>query len=203
MRRPYYLLGGLMALSAIPILVALVRLVQIPLAMLPPEAMRFSAVPAAHFAHALGGVVFGLIGPVQFSNALRRRFGQTHRVLGRVFVVAGLGIALFALRLVWQFPDVVSWPLTLTRLLVALGLGFALIWAVRAARRGARAQHRAWIIRAYALGMGAATQALVMLPIAAVTGAALNGALADNIFIAAWVFNLCLGESVIRRSTAA
>jgi uncharacterized membrane protein len=203
MTRPYYLLGGLMALSAIPILVALVRLGQIPLAMLPPEAMRFSTVPAAHFAHALGGVVFGLIGPVQLSNALRRRFGQTHRLLGRVFVVAGLGIALSALRLIWQFPDVVTWPLTLTRLLVALGLGFALIWAVLAAWRGARAQHRAWMIRAYALGMGAATQALVMLPIAAVTGAALNGALADNIFIAAWVFNLCLGEWVIRRSTAA
>lgn len=192
------LLAGLLVLSAIPILVTMVRLVQIPLGALPPESQRFAVVPVAHFAHALAGALFGLIGPVQFSNALRHRFGPMHRVLGRVFVAAGLLLVVSALRLVWEFPTVVIWPLTLTRLIVALGMGFALIWAVRAARRGARREHRAWMIRAYALGMGAATQAVVMLPIA-VAGGPVTGPIPDWIFIGTWVFNLCLAEWVIRR----
>ena len=192
------LLGGLLVLSAIPILVTLVRVVQIPLGDLPSESQRFAVVPVAHFAHALAGALFGLIGPVQFSNALRRRFGGVHRLLGRVFVAAGGLLVVSALRLLWAFPTVVIWPLTLTRLIVALGMGFALIWGVRAAQRGDRAQHRAWMIRAYALGMGAATQAVVMLPIAA-TGGALHGPMADWIFIGTWVFNLCLAEWIIRR----
>ncbi len=199
MIRPSLLLGALLTLSAIPILVSMLRLVQIPTGVLPDEALRFGAVPATHFAHALGGAVFGILGPVQFSNALRRRFGRAHRILGRVFVAAGIGLALSALRLLWVFPDVVTWPLTLVRLILALALGAALTIAVQAARAGRRTQHRAWMIRAYAIGMGAATQALVMLPIAIATGAALNGALADGVFIAAWVLNLCLGEWAIRR----
>ncbi len=199
MSRPKVFLATLLLLSAIPILVSGVRLVQIPTGALPAEAMRFGAVPLAHFAHALGGVLFGLLGPVQFSNVLRRRFGRAHRVIGYVFVGAGLGLAVSALRLLWVFPDVVTGPLTLVRLVLSLGLGGALIWAVQAALQGQRARHRAYMIRAYAVGMGAATQALMMLPIAIFSGTALNGALADGIFIAAWALNLFLAEWVIRR----
>lgn len=193
------LLGGLLVLSAIPILVSMVRLAQIPLGNLPPESQRFAEVPVAHLAHALAGALFGLIGPVQFSNALRRRFGGVHRVLGRVFVAAGLLLVVSALRLLWEFPTFVIWQLTLTRLIVAVGMGIALVWAVLAAQRGDKAQHRSWMIRAYALGMGAATQAVVMLPIAAASGAALHGPVTDWIFIGTWVFNLWLAEWIIRR----
>lgn len=198
LRKSRSLLAVLLVASAIPILVSMLRMGQILGGALPAESLRFAVVPAPHFMHALAGVLFGLIGPVQLTNALRGRYGRLHRVLGRVFVGAGLLLAASALRLLWQFPAVVIWPLTLTRLMVALGLGFALIWAVRAARRGAGDLHRAWMIRAYALGVGAVTQAVVMLPIAAL-GGPVTGPVADWIFIGTWVFNLCLAEWVIRR----
>jgi hypothetical protein len=78
----------------IPVMMAAVNVVQIPLGALPEDSLRLASVPVSLFLHSLAGVLFGVLGPLQFVRALRRRFGTLHRLSGRVFVLAGVGLAL-------------------------------------------------------------------------------------------------------------
>lgn len=193
------LAGLLLVLTAIPIVISLVRIGQIPLNGLPADAAKFTAVPLGHFFHAAGGAIFGLLGPFQFSRVMRGRFGRLHRWMGRVFVLAGLALGLTSLRLLWQFPEAGTWFLAAARLAAGAALIAALGLGLRAAMRRDLVRHRAWMIRAYAIGMGAATIALIMFPIFVITGAPLEGYLSDLAFVGSWVINIALGEWVIRR----
>lgn len=201
--RPVPLALLLLVLTAIPIVIALVRVVQVPAGQLPQDAEKFAAVPCALFLHALGGGLFGLLGPVQFAGVLRRRFGRAHRITGRVFVVAGLFMALSSLRLLWQFPDATTWLAGTARLCAGAALGGALIAALRFARARNIPRHRAWMIRAYAIGMGPAAVSLLLFPIFVVTGAPPVGVLADLLFVLSWAINLGIAEWVIRRADPA
>jgi hypothetical protein len=84
-----------------------------------------------------------------------------------------------------------------------LALLAAVAKAVAAIRRRDIAAHRAWVIRAYAVGMGLGTVAWVFFPIYLVTGAAPEGLGADMLFAGSWALNIALAEWVIRRTTPA
>ncbi len=189
----------LIVLSAIPIVISLVRLFQVPLSALPDDAFYFDAVPVWHFIHAAAGALFGVLGPLQFGRVLAGRFGRAHRVAGRIFIGAGALLALSSLRLLWQFPGHSTALLDLARLAAGLALGASLILAVLAIRRRHVLAHRAWMIRAYAIGMGVSTVSLIFFPIYIVTGEPVEGLASDIVFVAAWSLNLVLAEWVIRR----
>ncbi len=55
------------------------------------------------------------------------------------------------------------------------------------------------MIRAYAIGMGTGTVALVMFPIYLITGAPPSGLAADIVVVGMWLLNIALGEWVVRR----
>lgn len=189
----------LLFLTAIPVIMAGVRVVQIPMDALPADSARFAATPLAIFAHALSGVLFGVLGPLQFGRAIAGRFGHLHRVTGRIFVAAGAVMALSGLRLVWEFPGTSTPVLDLARIAASIGLGATLWLAIKAARARDIATHRAWMIRAYAIGMGAATIAFIMFPIYIVTGEPLTGLASDLAFVGSWVINIAIAEWVIAR----
>ena len=198
-KRPIPLALLLLFLSIIPIASALLRMVEILSGSLPDDAIKFLAVPVVMFGHALGGALFAVLGPVQFAGVLKRRFGRLHRITGRIFVVAGGLLALSSLRLLWQFPDTFTWVLTLTRLLAGLALGTALVIAITAIRRHQVARHKAWMIRAYAIGMGSVTVSFIMLPIFLINGEPLTGYAADLLSVASFAVNIGVAEWVIRR----
>ena len=60
-------------------------------------------------------------------------------------------------------------------------------------------RHRAWMIRAYAIGMGTGAVALVFFPIYIVTGQAPTGLASDVIFVASWLMTIAVAEWVIRQ----
>lgn len=200
--RPVNSVLTLLFLSAIPLIMAAIRLYQIPAGALPLDAAKYLVVPVAHFSHALAGLLFALLGPLQFAGVLKRRFGAWHRACGRVFVVAGLLLALSGLRLLWQFPYSSTWILDLARLLAAAGLAAALVLAVAAIRSGKVQRHRAWMIRAYAVGMGQSTVSFIGLPIYLITGEPPVGTLMDLLIAGSWLLNIAIGEWVIRRTVA-
>ena len=101
-QRPIPLVLGLAFLTTIPVLTALVQVVQIPTGTYPDDSARLAIAPVAWFAHVLAGVAFGITGPVQFVRALRHRFGALHRVSGRIFVVSGAVLGLSGLALLAQ-----------------------------------------------------------------------------------------------------
>lgn len=186
--------------TLLTIILALMQVVQIPLGALPEDSLRLTAAPIWHFMHVLGGATFGILGPIQFSRVLMRKYGRLHRVMGRVFVAAGAMISLSSLSLLWHFPDTYSVAMNGGRLLFGIALGVALAMAMYTIRKRHFTGHRNWMIRAYAIGMGATAVTMVFFPIYAVTGEPPTGLVADIIFLGSWVACIVFAEGLIRRT---
>jgi uncharacterized membrane protein len=195
--RPIPLVLALAFCTFIPVMMAGVQLVQIPASLLPDDSLRLTAAPWSHFLHVLAGVLFGVLGPLQFARALRQRFGVLHRLSGRVFVAAGLGMALSGLLLLAHLESMTTALLDIVRAVFSAALVVALVLGVRAAQTGDMVTHRAWMIRAYAIGMGGATVALVMFPIYLATGEPPIGLMSDLVFFGWWLITIAIGEWVI------
>lgn len=200
--RPVPLVLALAFFTAIPVLNALVQVVQIPSGTYPADSARLAVAPVAWFAHVLAGVAFGITGPVQFVRALRHRFGRVHRATGRVFVIAGATLGLSGLSLLAQVMSERTPLADIARGVFGLALLFALALAMVAVRDRDFRRHRAWMIRAYAVGMGLGTVGLVFFPIYIVTGQPPMGFAADILFVAAWVMTIVVGEVVVHRLSA-
>jgi uncharacterized membrane protein len=196
--RPIPLVLALALCTFIPVMMAAVRVVQIPLGALPVDSLRIAAAPVAFFLHSLAGALFGVLGPLQFVRALGLRFGTLHRLSGRVFVLAGAGLALSGLALLLQVQSIATGLLDAARGVFGLALIAALVWGVAAARVHDMLRHRAWMIRAYAIGMGTGPVALVMLPLYLITGEPPTGLASDIVVVGMWLLNIALGEWVVR-----
>jgi Predicted membrane protein (DUF2306) len=201
-QRPMALVLLLAFFAAIPVLTALMNVVQIPSGTYPDDSAHLAVAPISWFAHALAGVVFGITGPVQFVRALRHRFGALHRVTGRIFVLSGVILGLSAVSLLAQVTPQRTPLVDIARGLFGLALLLALVLAMLAIWNRDFLRHRAWAIRAYAVGMGLGTVALVFFPIYIVTGQPPMGLASDILFVASWILTIALGEVVIRCSTS-
>jgi hypothetical protein len=197
--RPIPLVLLLAFCTFIPVMMAFVRVVQVPTGTWPEDTARLAVVPLAWTFHAAAGAAFGITGPLQFALALRRRFGRLHRISGRIFVVAGAVLGLSGLSLLAQVTSISTAIVDIGRgvfglaLLVALGLAMAAIHARDIPH------HRDWVIRAYAIGMGSGTIALVFFPIYIITGKPPVGPVFDVVFIGWWALNIAFAEWVIQR----
>jgi uncharacterized membrane protein len=115
--------------------------------------------------HGMAGVCALLLGPMQFSDRLRRRYTKLHRVVGRVYVAGALIGAPLGAFIQYRFDerlgdsrsftiatvvDASLWILTTT-----IALAFAL--------RGKIQHHRQWMTRSYAV-------AIVFLEVRVVSG---------------------------------
>ena len=185
--------------TLLTIILALVQVVQIPLDALPEDSQRLSATPIWHFMHVLGGATFGILGPIQFGRVLAHKYGLMHRIMGRVFVAAGAMISLSSLNLLWHFPDTYSVAMSGGRLLFGIALGVALAIAMQAIYKRDFTRHRNWMIRAYAIGIGATAVSMVFFPIYVMTGAPPIGLVADIAFLGAWIACIVFAEALVRR----
>jgi uncharacterized membrane protein len=199
--RPTPLVLALAFFTFIPVLTALVLVFQIPSGTYPEDSARLAVAPVSWFAHVLTGAAFGIIGPVQFVRALRNRFGVLHRVLGRIFVLSGAILGLSSLSLLAQVMSQRTPLVDIARGLFGLALLIALALAMSAIRDRDFLRHRAWAIRAYAIGMGLGAVSLVFFPIYIITGQPPTGLASDIIFVASWVLTITFAEVVIRRSS--
>jgi hypothetical protein len=64
------------------------------------------------------------------------------------------------------------------------------------------ARHRNWMIRAYAIGIGATAVSMVFFPIYAITGQPPMGLGADILFLAAWAGCVVFAERLVRKMDA-
>ena len=148
--------------------------------------------------HVIGATVFVVLGAVQFSAGFRRRRPSWHRIAGRVAILAALVAAGSGLWLAFATLSESSPLLFLFRLLAAAGMALFILLGFRAIRQRRLPQHRAWMIRAFALGLGAATQVFTLGFGGAIFGTSeLSVALLNG---AGWAINLTVAEWVIRRT---
>jgi uncharacterized membrane protein len=192
--------AALLALSVIPVAAGTLRLIQLAggPAIIPAD-HRFAGFPAALIGHIVGATLYAVVGTVQFVPRFRRRHRTWHRRAGRVLAVAGLLVAASALwlTLFYQPQPGTGDLLYVLRLLFGSAMAACLVLGVTAARRRDIAAHRAWMIRAYAIGLAAGMQVVTEGIGGAIFG---TGVLAADLAKAAgWVINLAVAEWVIRR----
>ena len=91
--------------------------------------------------------------------------------------------------------------LYLVRWAVGSFMSAFLVLGVVAVRKGDIANHRAWMMRAYGLGMGAGTQVLTHLPWMLIMGTPTSTVTRDVLMTAAWVINIVVVEWILARRT--
>src|SRR4030081_1154484 len=129
-----------------------------------PKAAQFAALddlfahyPVLTLVHIVPGLLFMLLGPLQFNSTIRARHLRWHRWCGRVFVVGGFVIGIPGLLMIFGIPAIggvnqaAATTLFGSYFLLALSRAFWLI------RRREVALHREWMIRTFSIGLAVAT----------------------------------------------
>ena len=203
-RRSEWLVPSLLVLlSVVPAVAGTTRLVELASGAEVTEAnARFFAQPLPVVAHILSVIPYSILGAFQFAPAFRRRRRGWHRTMGGILVPCGMVAALTGLWMAHSYP----WPeadgeaLYAMRLLFGSAMAASIVFAVDAIRRRDFTAHGAWMIRAYAIGLGAGTQVITHLPWFILVGQ--PGELPRAVMMGAgWVINVVVAEGVIRRSS--
>ncbi|MBC8036898.1 MAG: DUF2306 domain-containing protein [Rhizobiales bacterium] len=203
-RSATWLVVALILLSAIPIAGGVFRLSQLAGgAEITPANARFFAAPLPVVLHIVSAGVYAILGAFQFVPSLRKRRSGWHRIAGRLLIPSGLIVALSGLWMTLFYP----WPtgdgviLYGLRLLFGSAMLLSILLGIAAIRRRDFVQHGDWMLRGYAIGLGAGTQVLALAAGEIIAGppSELSRALLMG---AGWVINLAVAEWIIRRRPA-
>lgn len=123
---------------------------------LDPFNNRYIEHPYQSIIHAGLGVLYAILGPLQFARPIRERFKKFHRVCGRILVPCAVVIGISAITIGFTFP--VFGPPANKIIVVVAGafMVYAFIRAVMYARQRKLIVHREWMIRGYAIGISVA-----------------------------------------------
>ncbi len=161
---------------------------------------RFFANPLPVVVHIIGATVYSMLGAFQFVPRLRRGRPSWHRIAGRILVPAGVLAGLSGMWLALSYPrpegDVI------VRLVFATLMVGSILLGLLAILRRDIPRHRAWMMRGYAIGIGAGTQLFVFL-FAGIFAGEPDETMTIVLMAAAWVINLAVAEIAIRRRSVA
>jgi len=202
-RTPWWGPAGLILLSVIPLTFGVIRLIQLMSgAEITPANARFFASPSPVVIHIISSAIYALLGASQFVSRLWQRGIKWHRWVGRLLVPFGLLVGLSGVLMTVFYPlaEGASELRYVLRLFFGFGMVLSIILGFISIRRRDVDQHRTWMTRAYAIGMGAGTQVLT-----GMAGALLLGKPNEfeNALLmgAAWVINLAVAEWSIRKDS--
>ena len=202
-RTPWWVPAGLILLSVIPLTFGVIRLIQlISGAEITPANARFFASPSPVVIHIISSAIYALFGASQFVSRLWQRGIKWHRWVGRLLVPFGLLVGLSGVWMTVFYPraEGASDLLYVLRLFFGFGMVLSIILGFISIRRRDVNQHKAWMTRAYAIGMGAGTQVLT-----GMVGALILGKVNEfeNALLmgAAWVINLAVAEWSIHKDS--
>ncbi|MFN3267285.1 MAG: DUF2306 domain-containing protein [Deinococcales bacterium] len=199
----WQIIAPLLLLSLVPTLGGIVRLSSLTGAS-NPENARFLEAPVPIAIHVVGSLLFSLLGALQFAPNLRKRNLELHRFLGRISMVAGLLAALSGVWMTVQyplFPERQGVVLYAARALSGVGMFACLVLGWAAIVRGKVQTHQDFMLRGYALGLGAGTQVVVFLPWTLFVGMP-DGLTRDILMTLGWVINVVFAEWLILRRRA-
>lgn len=193
-------IAGLLVLSAVPMIAGISRMLSLSTGRFTLDGHeRFAADPWTAVLHMIGATAFATLGAFQFVPSLRR--GAWHRIVGRVLSVLGLGgaVAGTVMALRWAPKAFDSAALNAVRMVVAIAMVLFIVLGVVAARRRDFEAHGAWMLRAYALFLGAGTQVFTAgftaLPF---MQPHMSEGLAAVSMAAGWIINALVAEWMLR-----
>jgi uncharacterized membrane protein YozB (DUF420 family) len=201
--------AALLALGLVPVLAGTLRLVQLGAgAAITPANARFFAAPWPVVLHIVCATLFSILGALMFAPGWRRRHLGWHRRAGRWLVPCGLVTALSGLWMTQFYPPGLESPasfdgtaLYAIRLLAGSAMALCLCLGLAAVLRRDIPRHQAWMVRAYALGLGAGTQVFTHIPWFVFPS--IQGEMARTLCMAAgWLINVAVAEWLTRSRQA-
>jgi uncharacterized membrane protein len=198
----WWIPAGLLLLSAVPIAAGTYRLLQLGGgAAITSENARFFSAPIPITIHIVSVSLFSVLGAFQFVEPIRSKWPSWHRGAGKWLVIAGITSALTGLWMTQFYPNPPGdgFALHLIRLVVGVAMAVSIVMGLTAIRRRDFGNHSAWMIRAYALGMGAGTQVLTHLPWFLIVGSKPTELPRAFLMGAGWAINLIIAEWILRR----
>ena len=191
----------LIALSLVPLVAGIIRLHGLASGgEITDDNSRFFLTPTPVAIHIVSSTLFSLLGAFQFPQSFRTRWTSWHRKAGWLVASCGFVAAITGLwmTLFYVIPAMHQGPiLYVVRLAVSCGMALSIILAVNFAIKRNFRLHRAWMIRSYALGLGAGTQVVIILPFTLIFGE-VTGEARDVLMTAAWVINILIAEKIIK-----
>ena len=192
----------LVVLSLIPAFGGITRISEVASsAPITPENARFFAAPLPVLIHVPAAMLYSVLGAFQFTPALRRR-NRWHKIAGRILLPAAVLVAVSGLwmTLTYPWPDHDGLGVYIERLVFGTAMLVSVVMGIDAIRRRKYAEHGDWMIRAYAIGMGAGTQVLTHLPWFILVDLHPGRFPRALMMGSGWVINVILAEWIIQRS---
>jgi hypothetical protein len=201
-RREWRLPAALILLSLVPVVAGAARVGELSTGPEVTEAnARFVADPVPVVLHIVGAVVYSMLGAFQFVPSLRRH--RWHRRAGRVLVPCGLTVAFTGLwmTVAYDLPAHDNDVTNVFRLFFGSAMALSILLGLAAVLRRDFARHRVWMVRGYAIALGAGTQAFTHAPYLIASGGEQPGANARaGLMLAGWLINLAVAEWHLRRT---
>nr|WP_231864283.1 DUF2306 domain-containing protein [Sorangium cellulosum] len=165
-----------------------------------PDNARFFAAPVPIVLHILSVSAFSVLGAFQFSSGFRRRKPRWHRAAGWAVAPSGLVAAASGLwmQASYELPRGDGDALAVLRVLFGSAMFMSLVLGLVAISRRDFVRHGAWMLRGYAIGLGAGTQVLTHMPWVLLFGAPGEGVRAV-LMGTGWVINVAVAEWIIQR----
>lgn len=199
-RREWLVPAALLLLAAVPAIGGIYRVLHLSLGgEVTPENQRFFDAPTPVVLHGVACALFATLGAFQFTSGSRRK-PKRHRLRGAIFVPSALVVATTGLWMeaFYDLPAHDGELLSVFRAIFSAAMIATTLLGVRSLLRRDYAGHGAWMMRTYAIGMGAGTQVLVLLPWMLMVGepSVLQRALLMG---ASWAINVIFVEWILFR----
>jgi hypothetical protein len=127
-----------------------------------PFNQRYLDNPVLTLLHTIPGILFSVLGPLQFMSPIREYAPAVHRTSGRIFLPIGILSGVAAVLMGLRFP---IWGWTINQAITLIWAGF-MVFAFCKAYLLVRARrfqfHREWMIRGFAAGFGVGFFRLVL-----------------------------------------
>jgi uncharacterized membrane protein len=204
-RADWLIPASLIVLSLVPALGGTNRLVQVGTGSAAAENARFLSAPVPILMHIAAATLYSFVGALKFSPGFRKRNRSWHRMAGRVLLAAGIVVAMSGLwmTLTYAWPANDGVAVFLERLVFGTAMLISIALGIEAIRQRKFAVHGEWMIRAYAIGLGAGTQVLTHLPWFILVDLKPGFTPRAIMMGLGWVINVIVAEWVIRRGRAA
>ncbi len=199
-RSEWFILTGLLLLSFVPSLGGIARIMTLNSeSEMMPVNPRIIADPVPVIFHIISSVLFCILGAIQFLSSVRINYPNWHKHAGRVFVISGIISANSGIWMThfYSFPEELQGTLLYNvRIFVGISMLMCIILGLNSVLNGRIQNHKAWMIRAYALGQGAGTQVFVLI-LASLFLEDTTGFTRDILMTVSWIINLAIAEWII------
>jgi uncharacterized membrane protein len=161
--------------------------------------LRYLEHPIVTAVHILSGILFISLAPLQFVKRVRIKRLGLHRQLGRVLVTCALISGTYGLIATVAFPGFGGLASEASAWFFGPIFLFAVLRAFWCARNRKIIQHREWMIRAFALGLGVGTQRLILIILMSSSGYSFEESFGPALWLG-FGFNLLVAEIWINTS---